>query len=297
MRLVAMVLLVLAALVACARDGVDADAATDALFQVPGAQFVRGPLPAANGGPDVESASFGLPPVVGTSNNGVFGELSQTATAVAFGLDGDLGYWVVRADVPAVSAPRSPTFRATYGIAATLSAGMRSVTFAAVDAEQRFGPARTFPLRIAGDDLGARFVVSLDWANAADLDLHVVLPNGVELFDRNPTEYQRPPASQGPVPPGASLDGGYLEQDSNAKCTLDGQQRERAIWKEPPPSGRYLVRVDTFSLCGVGSAPWKVTATLDGKVIGAASGVATEADQRFPHGRGSGLLILELDVP
>lgn len=297
MRLVTLVLLVLAALVACARDAVDADAATDALFQVAGAQFVRGTVPGANGGPGVESASFGLPPIAGTSNNGIFGELAQTATAVAIGLEGDLGYWIVRADVPAVSAPRSPTFRATYGIAATVSAGTRNVVFAAVDAERRFGPAQSVPLRIVGDDLDARFVVSLDWANAADLDLHVVLPNAVELFDRNPTEYQRPPVSAGPVPPGTSLDGGYLEQDSNAHCTLDGQQRERAIWKEPPPSGHYLVRVDTFSLCGVASAPWKVTATLDGKVIGAAAGIATESDQRFTHGRGSGLLVLELDVP
>lgn len=297
MRVVAIVLLVLAALVACTRDAVDADAATDALFQVPGAQFVRGALPAPGGGPSVESASFGLPPVAGTSNNGIFGELSQTATAVAFGLEGDLGYWIVRADVPAVSAPRSPTFRATYGIAATLSAGTRSVVFAAVDASLRFGPPRSYPLQIASDDPGARFAVSLNWANAADLDLHVALPNGVELFARNPTEYQRPPASQGPVAADASFDGGYLEQDSNARCTLDGQQRERAIWKDPPPGGRYLVRVDTFSLCGAASAPWKVTATLDGKVIGAASGIATEADQRFAHGRGSGLLVLELDVP
>lgn len=297
MRLVTLVLLVVAALVACARDAVDADAATDALFQVSGAQFVRGTIPGPSGGPSVESVSFGLPPVAGTSTNGIFGELSQTATAIAVGLEGDLGYWIVRADVPAVSAPRSPTFRATYGIAATVSAGTRNVVFASVDAERRFGPVLTVPLRIVDENLGARFVVSLDWANGADLDLHVVLPNGVELFDRNPTEYQRPPASAGPVPPGTSLDGGYLEQDSNAQCTLDGQQRERAIWEEPPPSGRYLVRVDTFSLCGVGSAPWKVTATLDGRVIGAASGVATEADQRFTHGRGSGLLVLELDVP
>jgi len=68
------------------------------------------------------------------------------------------------------------------------------------------------------------------------------------------------------------------------------------IWREPPPKGHYIVRVDTFSLCGVASAPWKLTATLDGVLVGAAQG---EGPPRISASRTARerRLALELDVP
>jgi len=55
----------------------------------------------------------------------------------------------------------------------------------------------TLPLTVVAPEACPRFIISLDWNNAADLDLHVVIPNGVEIFNRNPTEYQRPSVSTG----------------------------------------------------------------------------------------------------
>ncbi len=64
-----------------------------------------------------------------------------------------------------------------------------------------------------------------------------------------------------------------------------------------PPSGRYLVRVDTPSLCDETIARWFVEVRLHGERLAAAEGTSTEAITRARHGRGAGVLALTFDVP
>jgi hypothetical protein len=275
-----------------------ADEGRDAILQIPGAQFYREALPSDETGPKVLTVAASGRAVAGAIDQAVSGEIEQSGNAVAIGLASDVGYWIVPAGVPAISAPTSPTFTAEFGIAAAAVPGPRDLVFRAVDGAGRFGPALVRHIEIDGKETPiGRFVISLTWQNEADLDLHVVLPNGVEIYKRNRTEYQRPPPSAGPVPPNAPIDGGVLDRDSNAQCVLDGQQAEDVVWAEAPPKGHYIVRVDTFSMCGAASSPWRLEAILDGVRIGAAQGTSTDADVRFDHNRGSGLLALELDVP
>jgi hypothetical protein len=87
-----------------------------------------------------------------------------------------------------------------------------------------------------------------------------------------------------------------LDLDSNGGCVPDGRRAENVIWREPPPPGHYIVRVDTFSLCGQPSAFWRLAVYRRGTRIATASGTSTEGDERFTHDRGDGLLALELDV-
>ncbi len=198
----------------------------------------------------------------------------------------------------ALGAPTTPTFQLVFGLSAALAPGPQEIEVRAVDGAGRFGPPSASSLEVVNADRpSGRFVVSLSWDDQADLDLHVVLPSGLEIFKRNPTEYQPPPISAGPVPPGTPTDGGVLDRDSNAHCVLDGRRAENVTWDEPPPSGHYIVRVDTFSLCGAVNASWRLEALLDGVRIGSASGVSTDYDVRFEHNRGGGVLALELDVP
>jgi hypothetical protein len=283
-------------LLAC--SPVQADEGRDAMLQVTGAQFRREAMPPDGAGPRILTATLASRERANTIERGCSGEAEGPTTAVAFGLAGDVGYWIVRAGVPGNAARTSPTYSISYGISANATPGTHDVILHAVDANGRFGPALVRRLEIlpAARPAG-RFVISLSWDNQADLDLHVVLPNGIEIFKRNRTEYQRPPPSAGPVPPGAPTDGGVLDRDSNANCVPDGQRAENVIWTEAPPKGHYVVRVDTFSLCGAATANWRLEAVLDGVRIGGAQGMSTENDLRFEHNRGGGLLALELDVP
>ena len=297
-RLVVLLVAFLGLVFLGACEGTRADEGRDAKIHVERGHFFRESMPSDESGPKVLSATVAARTRAGAVEQACAGDLERAATSVAIGLVGDLGYWIVPAGIPLASAPTAPTFEVVFGLAANIAPGRHDLVLRAVDGDGRFGPAMVRPLDVATPERPqGRLVISLLWKNQADLDLHVVLPSGIELFKRNRTEYERPPPRAGPVPPGAPTDGGILDRDSNAMCVPDGQRAENAVWTEAPPSGRYVVRVDTFSLCGAPSADWRVEAFLDGTRIGEARGTSTEIDTRFDHNRGAGILALELDVP
>jgi hypothetical protein len=182
----------------------------------------------------------------------------------------------------------------------SLAVGNYTLVVRAVDANGAFGPPATQALTAVATSPAlvppdAALVVSLAWDVGADLDLHVVDPLGNEIFHGDPSS--RPPPSPG-HPPGSDAGSfGYLDADSDAQCTIDGRNQENVVWVMPPPSGRYLVRVDATSLCGEPIAHWTVTATLNGASLGDAHGVSVDADTRGTHDRGAGVNALQFDVP
>lgn len=285
------------AFVACSND-IPADIGADALLQVKSAQFRRGAMPAETSGPTVVAASFLGLAEPGRSNIPASGDVSRLATGVAIGIEGDVGYWTLAAKTPSSGSPTEPTWSMTYGLASSLAPGTYNYVVRAVDVDGHFGPPTLRNLTVVprGAPTG-RLVISLTWDSQVDLNLHVLLPNGTEMFNRHPAEYELPPVGAGPQDPFAIRDGGIIGFDSNAHCIQDGQRAEHAAWVNAPPPGHYQIRVDTFSMCGGSSASWRLDAMFDGQRLGSASGVATDADLRFSHDRGAGVLALEIDVP
>lgn len=289
---------VLALMIVACNDDIRADTGTDALMQVEKAQFRRGAMPNENGGPVVTAATLQSLSSPGRSNLVGAGDLGSAATGLAIALDGDVGYWTIPAKTPSSGSPTEPTWSMTYGLARALLPGTYNYVLRAVDVDGHFGPTTLRSLTIVPSAApSGRFVISLTWDSQVDLDLHVLLPTGIEMFKRHPAEYEPPPISAGPQDPFELHDGGILDHDSNAHCIADGQRAEHAVWVNPPPTGHYQIRVDTFSMCGGSTANWRVEAVLDGKRLGSASGTATDADLRFAHDRGAGVLALEIDVP
>jgi len=296
-RLAAVAIALGAAALSCGSRAED-DLALDAALRVAGARFVREALPAPSGGPRVQSVSVSPIVPAGAVGRSCSGVVEPSATAVALALDGDKGYWVLPSQPPEIAAPGFPTFATEVSFASSLAAGSRRLLARAVDAEGRFGPELAKPLTVSARALPAgRLVIALSWSNQADLDLHVVDPAGVEIWKRNINSYEPPGPGAPPEPPGTPHPGGVLDFDSNAQCVADGRRAENVVWTDPPPKGHYLVRVDTFSLCGAPNAYWRVEALLDGRSLGAAEGLATERDEEMPHDRGAGVLALEIDVP
>ncbi len=288
--------LLLALLSAC--EGARSDDGRDAFLRVDGAQFYRAELPGESGGPLVVTASLTGRVTAGGVDGSMNGDLDRSALSVAVMLEGDIGYWIVRAATPLSSAPTRPTFLATFAVSARLRPGPRTLLLRSVDASGRFGPITTRPFEVASASRPeGRFVVSLSWNNQADLDLHVVDPTGVEIWKRNINSYEPPPPGAPPEAPGTPHPGGLLDFDSNAQCVPDGRHAENVVYTDKPPSGHYVARVDTFSLCNEGSAHWRVEGFLDGVSLGAAEGSSSNNDTTFSHDRGAGVLALELDVP
>ena len=285
------------ALAAC-NGNVRADRGSDAVMQLEAAEFVRGAMPGDGAGPAVATVALTTNKVrIGGINHVIAGALAPGATAAAVALEGDLGYWIVQAGAPDVQSPLEPTFKATASFARSLEAGPHALVVRAVDAQGRVGAASVQPVvAIPPAAASGALVVTLSWDTEADLDLHVVDPGGVEIYKGNINAYA-PPAPGQAADPTAYQRGATLDVDSNAACVIDGQRAEHVTWKDAPPSGHYVVRVDTFSLCAAEDARWTVDVSLAGASVARASGTSLPADTRFGHDRGAGVLAVEFVLP
>jgi hypothetical protein len=278
----ALAVLVLAAASGC--GGVPSNPGLSAEMQVSGGQFTAGPMPPASGGPDVVSLDLlSNAAHAGEIEAPLSGALGPRATAVAIGLVGDEGYWIVPAGLPSVAAPSYPTFGVTLSFSPALAAGTYSLLVQAADAAGDFGAPDPSPLTVAAAPaITGALVVTLRWDTESDLDLHVVDPNGIEIWRGDK------------VPAGTT---GYLDFDSNAECVIDGRRQEDVIFPADPPSGSYRVLVDTFSLCAASDAEWTVEARLFGQLVGSATGESLVTDTYGTHDRGAGVLALAFSVP
>jgi len=285
-----------AALLLAGCVGASADPGVDALLVVDGAQFVEGALGAPSEGPAITSVlnlTNSFRP--GEVDRPLSGTLEPEASAVAIGLEGDRGYWVLVAGPPDVTLPDQPTFEAHLAFSHALGDEPVALVLSAVDAGARYGERRRLELASAGPARpDGELVVTLGWDRDADLDLRVVQPDGVELWSRNPNAAA--PTRPGEPPSAAALAaGGAFGVDSNGRCVIDGVRQEHVVWAAPPPAGLFQVRVDTFSMCGQSSARWWVEVRRRGELIASAEGVSTELDTRFGHDLGAGLLALRFE--
>ena len=99
------------------------------------------------------------------------------------------------------------------------------------------GPVLTTMVILSTSQQGSLHV-RLTWYVEVDLDLHVVDPNGEEIFYGNRRSTQQP---------------GFLDLDSNPACSLDRIKIEN-IYFEMAITGKYIVRVDLYASCSVNSS-------------------------------------------
>jgi len=226
------------------------------------------------------------------------GALSENGTSIALTLDdGDTGYWIVPGGPPDVATPDLPSYKATLAFSPFLSSGAHNLVARAVDEQNHFGAPTIEPLVTTDANVpSGHLVISLSWDTESDLDLHVIDPNDTEIWRDRINSYVPPPPGT-PVDPKAVLAGGILDFDSNASCVIDGRRREDVVWKAAAPSGHYIARVDTYSLCAAVTANWKVQALLDGRSIAVTIGASTPAATELPHALGAGVTALEFDLP
>jgi hypothetical protein len=284
-------------LVAC--GGASPDPGARAWLGIANAQFVPGAMPAGDAaGPAVASVYVSHNTVgAGTTGLKLTGSLALGANAAAIGLDGDAGYWVVTAGPADVQAPDQLTFGVRASFSLSAPTGPRTLLVRAVDRGGRFGLPFTVAMQVEEQpEPPGELVISLSWDTESDLDLHVVDPQGTEVWSGNENSWERPPPGT-PFDPNAWKTGGILDLDSNARCVIDGVRRENVAWQSSPPSGRYVVRVDTASLCQAATASWHAAVRLQGVPILEARGTSTAASTRFPHGLGAGVLALEFELP
>ncbi|MCU1277592.1 MAG: hypothetical protein JWM53_1138 [bacterium] len=272
------------------------DPAYDALLRLPTGQFFRGKPPTPGDGPAVTQLSPSPGVIHRGPNDAISGFVARTATSVVVYVEGDVGYWVVTPGQLDPSQLDQLGFSAGASYAATLPAGSYTIDALAADIHGHFGPLLTTDIKT--DDMPSTdtLLVSLSWDVEADLDLHLVTPDGTEVSTSKINSLP-PPVPGQPGDPNGYKDGGILDYDSNANCVIDGRRQENVFWTVAPPSGHYLVRVDTYSMCGEAQANWSLAVTLDSQSLGLASGRSHDSDAAFAHGVGAGVKALEFDIP
>lgn len=272
-------------------DGQHSDLGEDQPLRVSGATYFRSPVEATgNDSPEVLSATF-VSRVLkqGTQAKAFKGTLSANAMAVAirlapeFGVDAS-GHWLLPAGPPFVETPEFPSFSTSLSIADSLLPGTYLLSLSAVDDAGLAGPVRDVQFLVSKrPEVTGKLVFSLDWATNADLDIHVVTPDGKEIYASDVKE-------------SSDASGGALDFDSNGDCRIDGRRNENVVWTMTPNPGRYTVRVDAFSLCDQLQSYWRVTAVYKGQLVAATTGVMLPSDTRREHGRGAGLTAMVLTI-
>ncbi|MGC4094539.1 MAG: hypothetical protein QM756_42815 [Polyangiaceae bacterium] len=282
-------------LVGC-EDGARFDPGFDAQLFVEHGAFVRETLPRDSGGPEVLATYLGRSYFSrATARKSFSGVLAPSASAVALELEGDRGHWVVPSGFPFPESPGTTSFDAPLSFSATIANGPHRLWVAAADEAGRYGAARSVDFTLTEQVMPASaLTVSLFWDTASDLDLHLILPDGTEIYRDQPNSWRPPTGSEPTVD--AWQSGGLLDFDSNARCTIDGRNNENIWFRDAPPAGQFTVRVDAFSLCSEVVARFRVEVRLGEERIATASGTLTSSATRFDHAAGAGLSVLTFSV-
>ena len=130
--------------------------------------------------------------------------------------------------------------------------------------------------------------VTLSWDQYNDLDLHVVQPDGEEIYYGHPQ----------------SDEGGYLDLDSNAGCSIDSVNNEHITYPDTAVilAGEYIVRVDFWSNCDVPNPThYSVTARRGGTLLPVTSGHnpysgVFQPDEADYGGQGSGVEVMRFNI-
>lgn len=281
-------------LAGCDDTGVLLSPVAEEPVEVQGGQFFSGAMPTGTG-PAVDfintSSSVFL---AGAMNKTLNGDADMGATAVLLRFaDLGSGYWSVPVGMPDVTVTTGMlTWSATCNFSEDIPAGPHPLVFNAIDATGNAGPApgpnQTETLTFGSVVPKGDVVISLTWDSAADLDLHLIAPDGTELDPQHPNSAaMREP--DGGLPPGTAV----LDRDANASCVQDGNPEEDAVFAGAPAPGTYIVRVDMFSACGAPAADFVVTVRVHGAVTQTTRGILQAADADG-GGPGSGLFVTQL---
>lgn len=127
-----------------------------------------------------------------------------------------------------------------------------------------YGAAQVVPVQLTNVGTGD-VQINVSWDVDSDVDLHVIEPGSTEIYYVNK---------------GPTANGGQLDLDSNAGCTIDGKRSENVTWPSGrAPHGTYTVKVDYWSACGQARTNYVVTVNVKGQQPQVFNGVFVQSDE------------------
>jgi hypothetical protein len=220
------------------------------VISVDDGDFNTGEPPATVGGGELpQIVAVTGPPAVTNGGTAILHiELSPAVESPQFvvGLVGDTGYHTV--------VGVDPDADGIYDISVQVNGEATQpslvLTVALIDAEGNVGPYHQVEIELVRSGTGD-VKITLSFDRLHDLDLHVVEPNGEEIYYMND----------------ASLTGGQLDLDSGSHCEASATNAENIFWPpEGAPAGEYVVSVQNFEQCTPGDIDFTVRVAYDNRV-------------------------------
>ena len=204
--------------------------------------------PAASGGPGIQVSGNSTVISGGTFFLDVEPDPGAALDKLLLTFAGDsFGYYEI--ELPEVAS----SYRVVGQIAHDIDAAAMpsfGLSIVAVGADQAVGQSVDHGFDVIEVGVGD-VQVSLSWDVDSDVDLHVVDPNGDEIF------YNRKSVASG----------GKLDLDSNPGCNIDGIRNENITWPQgSAPEGLYTVRVNYYRSCGVAATNYVVSVNNGGQI-------------------------------
>ena len=209
----------------------------------------HGSPPAASGGPALTATSSGTSSSATVINGGSslvhLHSASSFSTVFMSVIDDPLdGFFTLT-----LPAATTDTF-VVVELGRTIPVNTFQTVFSVRSAAGLVGTSASIANTVNTSAVTGQVQVSLSWDSLADLDLHVVEPNGNEIYYGN----------QGP-----STTGGKQDLDANGGCSQNiGVDNENTRWTTGAPNGTYIVRVDEFEACSASGANFVVTVNNGG---------------------------------
>lgn len=194
-------------------------------------------LPAAGAGPTLE---IGAPAAVLPGGSGIY-LLSGSSTfdSVIVAVAGTDCYWLL---TTAPGAEQTVLITVGQGAPASFDLLIGAAAAGVV------GPRVSVPVALTAVGTG-KVQVSVTWDAESDVDLHLQLPTGTEIYYGNDLD---------------SATGAVLDLDSNAACSIDHVKNENITFTKDPPRGTYTVLLDYYDECSVAQTKYVVTVTVAG---------------------------------
>ncbi|MFW5793480.1 MAG: hypothetical protein ACOCWC_04280 [Bacteroidota bacterium] len=237
---------------ACKKDPVGGTTDTNnvsTVFTVPDATLKSGAIPdGGDSGPSITNLS-GNSHVLPGGSNSISVETNDAASTVLVGIVGMAGYY----ELPVTTDKNNELLILVYlFIEQNLEMEEFTIVFALMEGSE-IGYHMELPVTIVEAGTG-KLQASLSWDKEVDLDLYLVEPNGTTIYYGN----------------NYSENGGNLDVDSNAGCSIDGIKNENITYGDEAivEAGEYIVRVNLWSECGISDQiNYIATANLDGNAI------------------------------
>lgn len=238
-------------------------------FDIQNGEFNSRGLPSSNSSTLNISSINGNSTVLAGGTNLIHIAASEGATHVIVGVQDEKGHF----QVPMAPSRAQSRGEMAVEVSLQLLIGQQiedgfTIAFAVADDQGNISSYHYLPITLLSAGTGV-LQVSLSWDQLNDVDLHLIEPNGHEIYYGSPY----------------SANGGQLDVDSNPACYIDNINNENIYYDEDATIeyGEYEVLVDLWSNCNVpNNTNYSIIVHYGGEVIATTEGTNPHVGELTP---------------